>query len=93
VINVSAIIDGKTSTENVTSENPKTYSGTQNVKLRYYKGFANQVQLTLNGKQIAAPPAPARGNIIEIEINKGNIAQILQSGQLQPNAATTPAAR
>ena len=93
VINVTATVDGKTSTENVTKENPKTYSGTQSVKLRYYKGFANQVQITLNSKQIAAPPAPLKGNIIEIEINRSNIAQALQSGQIQPNAATAPAAR
>ncbi len=93
LINVSATVDGKTSSENVTKENPKTYLGLQSVKLRYYKGFANQVQIMLNGKQITAPPAPPRGNTIEIEINKTNIAQTLQSGQIQPAAATAPAAR
>lgn len=93
LINVTATIDGKTSTENVTKENPKTYSGTQSVKLRYYKGFANQVQITLNGREITAPPAPPRGNTIEIEINKSNIAQTLQSGQIQPNATAASTAR
>ncbi|HEX8637653.1 MAG TPA: helix-turn-helix domain-containing protein [Pyrinomonadaceae bacterium] len=93
LINVTATVDGKTSTENVTKENPKTYSGTQSVKVRYYKGFANQVQITLNGKQITAPPAPPRGNTIEIEINKTNIAQTLQSGQIQSSATAAPAPR
>ena len=93
LINVSATVDGKTLTENVTKENPKTYLGLQSVRLRYYKGFANQVQLTLNGKQITPPPAPPRGNTIDLEINKSNIAQILQSGQIQSVAATAPAAR
>jgi cytoskeleton protein RodZ len=92
VINVSATVDGKTITENVTKESPKTYLGLQSVKVRYYKGFANQVQLTVNGKQLTPPPAPPRGNTIDIEINKNNIAQILQSGQISTGAAnaTTP---
>jgi cytoskeletal protein RodZ len=92
VINVTATVDGKTSTENVTKENPKTYSGLQSVKLKYYKGFANQVQITLNGKQITAPPAPPRGNTIEIEINKSNIGQTLQSGQFPAAPASAAAA-
>jgi len=93
VINVSATVDGKTFTENITKENVKTYLGLQSVKLGYYKGFANQVQLTLNGKQIAPPPAPLRGNTIVFEINKNNIAQILQSGQIQIEAANAAAPR
>lgn len=93
VISVSSTVDGKLTNENVTKDAPKTYTGQQSVKLRYYKGFANQVQLTLNGKQIPAPPAPAKGNGIEFEINKNNVAQILQSGQIQPAAPTAPAAR
>ena len=91
VINVMATVDGKTTTENVTKENPKTYSGLQSVKLKYYKGFANQVQIVLNGKQMTAPPAPPRGNTIEIEINKNDIAQAIQSGQF-PAAAPASAA-
>jgi cytoskeletal protein RodZ len=91
VISVSSTVDGKATNENVTKDNPKTYTGQQSVKLGYYKGFANQVQLTLNGKQITPPPAPARGNAIVFEINKDNIAQVLQSGQIQA-AALNPAA-
>ncbi|MCU1290290.1 MAG: hypothetical protein JWN60_2519 [Acidobacteria bacterium] len=93
VISVSATVDGKLTNESVTKENPKTYTGQQSVKVRYYKGFANQVQLSLNGKQITAPAAPARGNGIEVEINKNNIAQILQSGQIQTGAAAPAAPR
>ena len=93
VINVSATVDGKTAPENVTKESPKTYLGLQSVKLSYYKGFANQVQLTLNGKQVTPPPAPPKGNTITFEINKNNIAQILQSGQIQTGAANTAPTR
>jgi cytoskeleton protein RodZ len=93
VISVSSTVDGKKTDESVTRENPKTYTGQQSVKLRYYKGFANQVQLTLNGKQIAPPPAPPKGNGIEFEINKNNIAQILQSGQMQTGASNAAPTR
>lgn len=93
VISVSSTVDGKVTNENVTKDNPKTYTGQQSVKLRYYKGFANQVQLSVNGKQIAAPPAPAKGNAIDFEINKNNIAQILQSGQISTGGANPAAPR
>lgn len=89
-VSVEATVDGKKASKEVTPETPETYTATQSLKLRYYRGFADKVQLILNGKQIAAPPAPAKGNGIEFEINKDNIVQILQSGQISappaPNA-------
>ena len=82
VISVSATVDGKTVNENITAAAPKTYTGQQSVKLRYYKGFAGKVQITVNGKQITPPAAPTKGNAVEFEINKNNLEQILQSGQI-----------
>jgi hypothetical protein len=58
------------------------------VKLRYYRGFADKVQIALNGKQLASPPAPARGNI-EFEINTDNVARILESGQIVPGEVSS----
>lgn len=91
-VSVEATVDGKKASKVVKVETPEIYTATQSLKLRYYRGFADKVQLTLNGKQITAPPAPAKGNGIEFEITKENIAQILQSGQLSapsaPNANT-----
>jgi len=93
-VSVEATVDGKKASKVVKVETPEIYTATQSLKLRYYRGFADKVQLTLNGKQITAPPAPAKGNGIEFEITKENIAQILQSGQLSapsaPNANTAP---
>ena len=85
-ISLEATVDGKKQSATVTPDAPQTYTGKQNVRLRYYKGFADKVQLTVNGKQVTPPPAPARGNGIEFEINKENIVQILQSGQITPGA-------
>lgn len=85
-VSVEATVDGKKISKEVLPETPEIYTGQQSVKLRYYRGYADKVQLTLNGKQIASPPAPAKGNGIEFEINKENIVQVLQSGQVAPPA-------
>lgn len=88
-VSLEATVDGKKSSLNVTPDAPQTFTGQTSVKLRYYRGFADKVGLTLNGKPITPPPAPAKGNGVEYEINKDNIVQILQSGQITPG---TPAA-
>lgn len=86
-ISVEATVDGKRASKVVMPDAAENYTAQQTLKIRYYRGFADKVQITLNGRQIAAPPAPARGNGIEFEINKDNIAQILQSGQFAAPAA------
>ncbi len=97
-ISVEATIDGKRESTIIKSDAPKTYDPQESLKLRYYKGFANEVQLTINGKQITPPTAPktSGANGIEFEINKENIGQFLQSGQItfgSPNENTNTAAR
>lgn len=90
-ISVEATVDGNKSTSDVLVETPTTYTGTQSVKLRYYKGFtADKVQLMVNGKVITAPSAPANPKMqgIEFEINKENIQQIWQSGAIVAGTAT-----
>ena len=95
-ISVEATVDGRKQSATVTPDAPQTYTGNQSVKLRYYKGFADKVQLSVNGKQVKPPPPPAKGQGIEFEINKDNIGQILQSGQITlgaPNVNTNTAPR
>ena len=62
------------------------------LKFSYYKSLAPNVQLSLNGKQIALPQAPAtpKRNTIEIEINKDNIASIWQNGKVSFDATSAP---
>ncbi len=83
-ISVEATIDGKRASAIVKPESPQVYDAQQSVKIRYYKGFANKVQLTINGKQVTPPTSPkiSGANGIEYEINKENIVEILQSGQI-----------
>jgi cytoskeletal protein RodZ len=92
-VSVTSTVDGTLAYDEVLPEAPKTYTAQEGVKLRYYRGFADKVQITLNGKQLVAPPAPAKGNI-EFEINKENVARIIESGTIvdaAPAAAATPA--
>jgi cytoskeletal protein RodZ len=94
--NVASWTDGKMASDNILTDTPRTYSAENSLKLRYSKWQAKNLELTLNGKVIALPPAPAKPgmNGIEFEINKGNLAQIIQSGQITfenaaPNAGNT----
>lgn len=89
-------LDGSSASlsKTVTPNEPLALNPKQSVKLSYYKSFGGIVQLTVNGKQITAPsePIPPKKNAIEYEINKNNIVQILQSGQISSgNPATNPA--
>jgi cytoskeleton protein RodZ len=89
-VSVTSTVDGTLAYDEVTLDSPKTYTAQQAVKLRYYRGFADKVQISLNGKQLTAPPAPPKGNI-EFEVNRDNVARILESGQLVPVDATVNA--
>jgi cytoskeletal protein RodZ len=81
-VSVEATIDGKRVSKEVLPETPESYTATESVRLRYYRGFADKVQLVVNGKPVTPPAAPFKGNGIEFEINKANVAQIIQSGQI-----------
>ncbi|HUR99758.1 MAG TPA: helix-turn-helix domain-containing protein [Pyrinomonadaceae bacterium] len=89
-VSVTSTVDGNLAYDEITPEAPKSYTAQQALKLRYYRGFADKVQITLNGKQLVSPPPPAKGNV-EIEITKDNVAQIMESGQIAPAGPTAPA--
>ncbi len=94
-ISVESIADGQRATQDVLPGTPKTFTAKDSLTVSYYRGFEKMVELTLNGKQIAAPPAPARGNRISVEIDRNNLERIINSGSLnvesEPVAAATNA--
>lgn len=85
-VSVTSTTDGTMANDEISPGMPKTYTAQQSLKLRYYRGFADKVEILLNGKTLAAPQAPPKGNI-EFEINRENVAGILQSGYIVPPAA------
>jgi cytoskeleton protein RodZ len=56
-------------------------------QLTYARVRASNLQLSINGKRINVPATGAKGNI-EIEINKSNINQVIQTGDISGEPAT-----
>jgi cytoskeleton protein RodZ len=84
------VVDGKSSSPTISPNAPVKLEAQESVRISYHRDKASNISLTLNGREVKPPPPPARGNIV-IEINKSNIAEILQSGQI--NAPGGPATR
>jgi len=94
-ISLESTVDGKKLTTLVPLDVPQTFSGKQSVRLRYYRGFTpDKIQMTINGKVVAAPASPANPKMqgIEFEINKENVQQIWQSGAITLGPPATPVA-
>jgi cytoskeletal protein RodZ len=90
--NITAYIDGKYESFTFQNDDPKIYAPQQGVKVRFSKYQAANLQLTINGKAITIPPFTAvKGNGMEFEINKENVAQIMQAGAITLGAAVPPA--
>lgn len=88
---LTGAVDGRPVTETAEPNSPRSFSASESIRLGYYRGFADQVEIKLNGKQISPPPAPLRGNSIVFEINRSNAAQIWQKGSISEAVAeTTP---
>lgn len=86
---IEATIDGKREIRPLSAEvTEQLFEAEESLKLSYYKGLANTVKLTVNGKKIETPlPPPGyRPNGFVYEINLDNIKQILQSGKISTGA-------
>ncbi len=84
--------DGKPANRLLKADDTINVEPKDKLKFSYYKALAPNVQLSLNGKQIALPqtPATAKRNTIEIEINKDNLASIWQNGKVSFDATPAP---
>jgi cytoskeletal protein RodZ len=93
-VSVASTIDGKNTSSMITPEKPGVFEPKQNLRLKYAKAQSQNVQMSVNGKQINLPPASANPgrNTIEIEITNDNFKQIWESGAITPNAGNANAA-
>lgn len=93
-VSISSTADGKLETVELNSEiTERVVEAEESVKLQYYKGAAEFVQLELNGKKLKSPIPPEgyRRMGLIYEINLENIEQILKSGEIALDGVPKPA--
>jgi cytoskeletal protein RodZ len=84
-LSITAIIDGKRETRLLNAQiTEQLFEAEESLTLNYYKGSAESVELTINGKKIETPLPPPnyRKNGFEYEINMTNLKQILLDGKI-----------
>jgi cytoskeletal protein RodZ len=86
--NLTSFIDGTYESYSFETSDTKTYNPQQTLKIAFSKWQVTNLQMTINGKPITLPAKPfnLKKQAIEFEINKSNIAQILQAGAITPES-------
>jgi cytoskeleton protein RodZ len=86
--NLTSFIDGTYESYSFETADTKVYKPQSTLKIAFSKWQVGNLQLTINGKPIALPAKPfnLKKQGIEFEINKTNIAQILQAGAITPES-------
>ena len=100
-ISLSSVSDGKKASTLITPENSASFEPKESLKLSFAKVLVQNAQLIINGKTIKLPLQSENPKriAIEFEINKDNIGQIWQSGEItfgnaiQPTASPTATPR
>lgn len=90
-VSLRSVTDNGKSTEVLLAPGiPEVFEPKESLKLSYSKSRAQFAQLKLNGKQIVLPTESENPNAsnIEIDINKGNLAQVWQSGTFSFGSGT-----
>lgn len=83
---ISSTTDGKKLNATVTPEDARVLEPRQSLRLSFAKAQSSNVEMTINGKTIKLPSENPNRNVIEFEINKENLKQIWESGQIAANA-------
>jgi cytoskeletal protein RodZ len=91
--NLVAYSDGQYESYTFQGDEAKVYNPKQTFSVRFSKYQTPNLQLTVNGKAITLPTQPltGKGQGIIFEINKGNIAQILQAGAITAESVASSA--
>ncbi|MDQ3322137.1 MAG: helix-turn-helix domain-containing protein [Acidobacteriota bacterium] len=88
-VSLNTTSDGTRASRLVSPGKPLNFQPKEALKIGYTRSLAQNVQMTINGKQIALPTAPANSgrSVIEFEINSNNIASIWQNERISFDAA------
>ncbi len=86
-VSVVSNSDGKRASNLIAPEKALFFEPKRNLTLSYSKSQAQNVQMTINGKQISLPPTSANAlrRAIELEITNDNFRQIWESGVIKLN--------
>lgn len=87
---ISSTTDGKKLNATVTPEDARVLEPRQSLRLSFAKAQSSNVEMTINGKTIKLPSENPNRNVIEFEINRENLKQIWESGQIAANAPAAP---
>ncbi len=95
-VSVTTTADGKTSNTLIKSETQLDLEADNLLRIRFARSRALYLEMVLNGKKIKVPRQPkvSNSNIIDFEIDKNNIKDILRSGEItidSPSAGNTTA--
>ncbi len=87
-----SISDGEKGNTLIAAEKSVFFEPKQSLRLSYSQSKAKNIQIKINDKQINAPNAPENPNrrAIEFEINKDNLQQIWDSGQISYARSASP---
>ncbi len=88
-VSLGSVVDGKRGNDLITLEKPKLFEPKESLRLSYARSLAQNIRLTLNGNPITLPSAPENSTrtVITFEINKDNVQQIRDGGQITAAAA------
>ncbi|MDQ3634418.1 MAG: helix-turn-helix domain-containing protein [Acidobacteriota bacterium] len=93
-VSVTTTADGKVSNTLIKSETQLDLEADNSLRIRFARSRAMYLEMVLNGKKIKVPRQPkvSNSNIIDFEIDKNNIKDILRSGEItfdSPTAGNT----
>jgi cytoskeleton protein RodZ len=78
---VGYTLDGSTTDKTLEPDEAVRLDVQNSLKLTYARVKAQSLELSVNGRRINVPTASAKGNL-EITIDKSNVAQIMQAGEI-----------
>ncbi|MEP7076381.1 MAG: hypothetical protein ABI878_11280, partial [Acidobacteriota bacterium] len=93
---ISYSVDGVAKVQTLAPDESLKLDAKDAFTLSYSKAKLPNLQVSVNGKQIAMTPSLSKGNV-EFEVTKANVGQVLQGEQTatpesSPTASTSPAA-